>query len=73
MRSYDSLIMPGLIEDVKTSSVRKSLNTRSEIIDASGLANSINQQGPNYVRQSTLMLELSFPLYDISIPYANTK
>ena len=37
--------MPGLIEDVKTSSVRKSLNTRSEIIDASGLANSINQQG----------------------------
>jgi len=44
-RSYDSLVMPGLIEDLDASSIRQSPNLRSEIIREYELANSINQKG----------------------------
>ena len=43
MREDDSLVMPGLIEDLDVSSIRKSPNPSSEIIQE--LANSINQKG----------------------------
>ena len=45
MREDDSLVMPGLIEDLDVSSIRKSPNPSSEIIQAYELANSINQKG----------------------------
>jgi ParB/Sulfiredoxin domain len=44
-RSCDSLVMPGLIEDLDTYSIRQSPSPRSEIIDLYELANSINQKG----------------------------
>src|SRR5215469_4760422 len=44
-RSCDSLVMPGLIEDLDISSIRQSTNLRSEIIQVYELANSINQKG----------------------------
>jgi ParB-like chromosome segregation protein Spo0J len=45
MREDDSLVMPGLIEDLDVSSIRQSPNPSSEIIQAYELANSINQKG----------------------------
>jgi ParB family transcriptional regulator, chromosome partitioning protein len=45
MREDDSLVMPGLIEDLDGSSIRQSGNLRSETIQAYELANSINQKG----------------------------
>jgi ParB family transcriptional regulator, chromosome partitioning protein len=45
MREDDSLVIPGLTEDLDVSSIRQSPNIRSEIIEAYELANSINQKG----------------------------
>jgi len=45
MMEDESLVMPGLIEDLDASSIKQSPNLRSEIIQAYELANSINQKG----------------------------